>query len=195
MVDDVLVCEHLANSDHNTIFFTFNVSTTIKETSQTRFNFFKEIYVAMSEHLTKINWDSELSSSNVSVLWENFVTIMQNAVNLFIPKCKSRVRKYPIWMDRRTQKARKKKSKMWNKFCLSKSKVDESLYNKARNKATAACCTAKVWYEKSLADNIKTSSKKFYAYVRSKSKAKDSISSIKNKEGFTITDDSKYVMG
>ena len=42
-----------------------------------------------------------------------------------------------------------------------------------------------------MADNIKTSSKKFYAYVRSKSKAKDSISSIKNKEGFTITDDSE----
>jgi len=67
--------------------------------------------------------------------------------------------------------------------------LDECKYKKSRNKATASYRTAKCNYEKSLANNIKTNSKTLYAYVRSKSKVKDSITGIKTKEGITLTDD------
>ena len=71
-------------------------------------------------------------------------------------------------MDKKAKKARKKKCKSWKKFDMSQNKVDETMYNKARNKATAAYRNAKIKYENSLSDNIKSNSKKFYAYVRSK---------------------------
>src|SRR5579872_4471229 len=66
-----------------------------------------------------------------------------------------------------------------------------SIYNRACNMATAACRNVKINYEKSQANNMKTNSKQFYAYVRSKSKVKDSISCIKNKDCTVLTEDSK----
>ena len=72
MVDDVVVCEHLANSDHNTLFFTFNISTIVKESCHTRYNFHKGNYGAMRQHLAMIDWDKEMSSNNASEMWRNF---------------------------------------------------------------------------------------------------------------------------
>ena len=92
-------------------------------------------------------------------------------------------------MDKNAEKACKKKSKMQKKFNLSQNKFDELKYKETRNKATTAYRTAKVNYEKSLACNIKTNSKTLYAYVRSKSKVKDSIACIKNKDGVLLTEE------
>ena len=48
---------------------------------------------------------------------------------------------------------------------------------------------AKKNFEKKLAMNIKQDSKSFYSYVRSKSKAKVQISSLKNDSGDTLNND------
>src|SRR5579872_6201334 len=124
-------------------------------------------------------------------MWGHFLTIMNKAVELYVSKCKNRVKKYPLWMDKKAKKAHKKKSKKRNKYFLSQSSLDKSIYNRACNMATTACRNVKINYEKSLANDIKTNSKQFYAYIRSKSKVKDSISCIKNKDGTVLTEDSK----
>jgi len=55
------------------------------------------------------------------------------------------------------------------------------------NKAHREIRRAKYNFERKLADNIKRDTKSFYAYVRSKAKAKIKIGSLVNKDGEVIS--------
>ena len=61
-------------------------------------------------------------------------------------------------------------------------------YQIARNKAVKAVRKAKLKFEKKLAKQVKNDPKRFYAYVRSKSKTKDKVGSLNDNNGNVATD-------
>jgi len=92
-------------------------------------------------------------------------------------------------MNGAAKRARKYKSKMWQRYRQSKSYNDHVEYKRALNKSTEEYRKAKKNFELKLAEEIKINPKSFYAYVRSKSKTKDRVGPLVNKSGEFVLDD------
>ena len=91
-------------------------------------------------------------------------------------------------MTKQAFNARTKKYQLWKKYQQSKNYENYVEYKSALNKATREIRKAKRNFEKKLADNIKSDSKSFYAYTRSKMKTKDRVGPLTDSDGNTITD-------
>lgn len=189
MVDNVTIKEHLANSDHNIIVFDLIIDSNARFSKEERLNFFRGDYVEMNRCLSCIDWELEFEGLDVESMWNKFLVFMRDSMTLCIPKSKTKKCKYPVWMTREAIRARKKKAKLWKKYSASKNFVDKALYTEASNQATTIYRRAKYSYEKELAYSVKNNTKRFFAYTRSKTKIKDTVSSLKDKDGNILTDD------
>ena len=77
----------------------------------------------------------------------------------------------------------KKKHTRWLKCQYCKTPKNYTKYKQARNLVTAELRRGKYNYEKNLAARIKDENKLFWGYVRSKCKAKSTVSKLVNAEG------------
>ena len=190
MVEDLQVCEHLANSDHNMISFKLVCSTIINDTSRTVYDFNKGNYVKMNDMLNAVDWDILLNGLEVNEMWRMFYDRIILVMSECIPKhnCRNK-KKFPQWMTKEAKRACKSKSTMWRRYRLSKSYNDHVEYKRALNKSTYEYRKAKNNFECKLAKDIKKNPKSFYSYVRSKSKTKDRVGPLKDSSGQIIIDD------
>ena len=69
----------------------------------------------------------------------------------------------------------KKKYHAWKRYTTTKQYGDYQVYVKLRNAATHGVRSAKIEFERKLADEIKENPKSFWSYVRSKTKVKKGI--------------------
>ena len=77
---------------------------------------------------------------------------------------------------------------MWKRYRETREYHLYEAYKCQRNKAQNEVKKAKQYFEKKLAENIKTDPKSFYAYTRSKTRTKDSIGPLVDLMGEVITD-------
>ena len=70
-----------------------------------------------------------------------------------------------------------------------KSDCNYAIYKRALNRATRECRRSKLNFEKMLASNIKSDSKSFYSYVRSKSNSKESVGPLIDSSGNVVSDE------
>ena len=89
-------------------------------------------------------------------------------------------------MNRKIKKGMKKREKLWKQYDRTPSHRTKTAYTKKRNEVSKAIKDAKVKFECKLADNIKEDPKSFYAYVRSKSRARVGIGSLKDEHGAIV---------
>jgi len=87
------------------------------------------------------------------------------------------------WLMHKAVKTIKRKYKVYTKYRNSKHpacmRADKKAYTEIRR--------AKYNFERRLADNIKKDTKSFYAYARSKAKAKINVGPLVNKDGEVIS--------
>ena len=69
--------------------------------------------------------------------------------------------------------------------------LNEAKFNRCTSKITADIRKAKREFETKLAENIKEDQKSFYAYVRSKSRARVKVEPVKDTVGNLVSDDSE----
>jgi len=114
-----------------------------------------------------------------------------NLESKFIPvkSIRPNKRKKPVWMSHKALKCVKKKRRIFSKH---KDK-DHPAVKKANRRSQRELKKARRNFEKMLAMNIKSDSKSFYAYVRSKSKSKVQVGSLIDSQGQHISDDQKIV--
>ena len=80
----------------------------------------------------------------------------------------------------------KHKHSKWTKYLHCKSDGNYYQYKIARNKVISELRKAKYYHEKNLAAKIKTDSKLFWAYVRSKLKTKSAIGQLESPDGLVV---------
>ena len=85
-------------------------------------------------------------------------------------------------MDDKCLGAIKNKHTKWQKYKHCKSNDNYHKYKQARNLVTHELRRAKYQKEKNIAENIKTDSKQFWSYVRSKSKTKTTITQLQRED-------------
>jgi hypothetical protein len=188
MVDTVEVREHFATSDHNVLMWKVQCKTELHESSTVRYAYHKANYNTMNEWLSRVNWSDELKGMDANGMWIRFSSIMNEAIELFVPKSgkgKSNVQ----WMNRKALRARKNKMKMWTKYKESKTYNNWIEYKRVSNKAVKEYRKAKRKFEKKLVNNIRNNPKSFYSYVRSKSRTKDAVGPVVDRNGQMVDDD------
>ena len=77
---------------------------------------------------------------------------------------------------------------MWRVYKHTGKDKDYEVYKEALNVATNAVRKSKRNFEHNLAQNIKSDSKSFYAYVRSKQNVRDKVGPLEDNAGNIITE-------
>lgn len=192
MINSVVYSSGLGKSDHLQLQFTFNCYTEIIPRSFTKFNFFKGNYTGLSRELDSVDWPHILEGIDLSASWEILTEKISNLLETYIPvsKVSSGTGKKTPYITQSCYTAIRSKHTKWEKYLHCKTSQNYEIYKQARNKVITEMRRSKYDYEKNLATKIKTDSKLFWSYVRSKLKTKGELGQLEKQDG-TLTSDSQ----
>ncbi|XP_021350479.1 uncharacterized protein LOC110448524 [Mizuhopecten yessoensis] len=150
-----------------------------------RLNYHKRDYTKISEKINDVNWTDLLSVKNVDESWKVLAETLSIIIKECIPVSKTKTDKFTLrtLLDRETVHAIRHKKTRWKKYLHCKDDKNWNEYKKARNQALKQIRTFKYNYERSMAMDIKSNSKTFWKYIRSKTKTKSTIGNIKDANG------------
>lgn len=122
---------------------------------------------------------------SLSEAWEILTDKLINFIENHVPvsKVSNDSGKKNPYVTHQCKTAIKKKHTKWLKFQYCKSDQHYDEYKVARNIVTSELRKSKYCYEKDLAKKIKTDSKLFWSYVRSKTRTKTSIGQLETPDG------------
>jgi hypothetical protein len=121
-------------------------------------------------------------------MWDILKQKLNQAISDFIPFVKRKRNRKCKWMNYKIKKAIRKRNKKWKKFSETKSYLDLLSYKKERNKVVHEVRTARIKFEQKLADKVHDNPKSFFSYVRSKTRTKDRVGPITDKNGVLVQD-------
>ena len=185
MVEDVQVVEELGNSDHKTVKWVLCTKTESVNETRVRYNFTRGKYTEMAKTSGKKNWKELFEGKDVEGMWHEFRNIMDTVIDKYVPKVRSQ-RRWKLLLDKTAEKARQHKRTMHDRWKQTGSYNDHVEYKRARNKAQREIRRAIYEHEVKLARNAKKQPKKFYAYIRGKTRTKDIVGPLKDKNGKVI---------
>ena len=131
-----------------------------------RYNYNKGKYTEFNKLLSSIDWQDRLRGLNVNEMWTLLLDAVTEGMKRYVPLCKDKRRKFPVWMNKCARRARNSKIKTWNRYNLSKSYNDEVEYKLALQKSQVVYENSKKKFEAKLATEINLNPKSFYSYVR-----------------------------
>ena len=85
----------------------------------------------------------------------------------------------------------KRKRRAWTRYLVTKRNIDLLEYKRVRNEVNDTVKKAKIDYEKSIALNAKKEPKRFWKYVKQKTKSKSSIGNLLKTDGTSTETDSE----
>lgn len=191
MIQDVEVCEPLANSDHNIVQFKAVVSGASPHSqvhSKVMRNFKRANWQEMKRALNSVDWDLALTPLDSDRQWCSFSETLNKLVAKHVPIKKHSSVKKPRWMNRESLKAVKRKRKKWKKYRETGSDEDYLAYKRCLNESTNIVRDSKWNFESKLAENVKKDAKSFYAYARDKVRCKVTVGPIEDDDGVLHTD-------
>jgi len=183
LIDEVANLGKFATSDHS-LFWKINVGREDTSTKAIRFDYNKMDLNGKREELRSCNWDEDIKG-NVNESWALFKRRLLDLHHKYVPigRVGEEKRRKEIWLMHKAAKTIKRKYKVYTKYRDSK----HPACIRADKKAHKDIRRAKYNFERKLADNIKKDTKSFYAYVRSKAKAKINVGPLLDKDGEVIS--------
>ena len=185
ILQDMQIIENLAGSDHNMI--TWNVQVDIQKNAKNNwciFDYNKGDYDAIRDELRKVEWNNYLTGDTEN-RWQQFKKEIHRLQKLYIPTKSSKVQKpkKTIWINRRAIKAVDKKRRIFRKY----KDIDHPAVKSQNRTAKRELNRARKNFEKKLAENIKSDTKSFYAYIRSMSTSRVKPTTLKQNDGTETT--------
>ncbi len=183
----------LGMSDHSVLRFNVNYNNTIDIQEKWRFIYDKADYDAMNQSL-QIDWDNEFVNcrNDVNGMYSIFLTKINEAITNYIPKRKivsGNQSKKRLALEPGTTKLIRKKHRLWNRYIEKRDDESFVKYKKMRNEVRNLTRLSVRRAEKSVAREAKQNPKKFWSYVKSKTKR-----STKTGELMTVDDSGKEVL-
>ena len=156
-----------------------------------RYSHHKGDYIKASSLFNSTNWDDCIPDTEPSQMYTKFSDLCARVIEECVPKyyMKSGVRR-PKWMTTEVFNQLSAKERAWKRLRSRKTSIRQENYRLERNKATELVRKAKRDYEKALLLDIKKNKKRFWSYIRSKTKVKDSILRVTNNVGLLTDNDS-----
>ena len=182
----------LGKSNHAVLVFDFSLEGAIEnedEETNPKINFFKGNYSKMCELFQGTLHYSHFFRG-VQTKWDRLISVFMYGKELFIPYGSSKSDGAPRnkWMTREVLRLIEIKENKWRAYRYNKTPTNQRIYNDARNASVDAVRNAKFRFEKSLAFEIGNGNPRaFYAYARSQTTIKESVSRVTGTDGSLTT--------
>ena len=171
MIESINHMSGLGKSDHLQVKFIFNCCTEMIQTLVTKLFYFAG-NTGLSGELARLNWLQEFNGRDLSTSWENLTEKLSILTEPHTPvsKVSSGSFKKSPFMTQSCHEAIRKRHTKWEKYLHCKTNQNYEIYKESRIIVKAEMRRSKYEYEKDLTTKIKTDSKLFWSYVRSRQK-------------------------
>ena len=187
LVSKLRIGPSIGGSDHSSIDFILNLELPGRAQINLGLDYRKADIGAISKEIGEIDWNERFRKMDANEMWMEFVMVMEQLRDEYVPRFKGSRRRKQKWMDYRACRAVNKKYKAWKRYTDTPEYQSYVEFKRVRNKAAAELRRSKRAFEEKLAEGIKKDSKSFFRYVRSKSGAKDKIGPLKDNDGNLLT--------
>ena len=85
LIADIEIGPLLENSDHNIVKFKIQTLHYVHRSRKTTFNYRKANYPAMTNALSRINWEELLDTLNIEEAWQAFKSICFELIEKHVP--------------------------------------------------------------------------------------------------------------
>ena len=143
----------------------------------------------MRETLSGINWRTELDSKPATEAWEFLKQAIRRTTAELVPLRRMRNNNRPGWLNQEILRAIRRKKRLWGRVKRGEAVQD---YEQEERRVRNLIRNAKRKFERKLADGAGgdgVAKRKFFAYVRQRTKTRPSIGPLKNEAGVTVRED------
>ena len=175
LVDNVNIKEQLGSSDHNQMHFDINIKSDRTTVKQCRRDFGKGNNKEIRKSLALIDWNDKMKNKTATECWNILRGERDSAIDSYVPMKKEGKRSKKKHLSKEAFREIRHKQNMWRVYKHTGKDKDYEAYKEAQNAATKEVRQSKRNFEHKLAQNIKSDSKSFYAYVRSKQNVRDKV--------------------
>ena len=168
----------------------FNIKIKSDETKgkQCRRDFRKGNYKEIRKRLAHIDWNDKMKNKTATECWNILRGELDSAIDSFVPMKKQGKRSKKKHLSNEAFRKIRHKQNMWRVYKHTGKDQDYVVYKEALNAATNEVRKSKRNFELKLAQNIKSDSKSFYTYVRSKQNVRDKVGPLEDNAGDKITE-------
>ena len=129
-----------------------------------------------------------MKNKTATECWNILRGEIDSAIDSFVPMKKQGKRSKKKHLSKEAFRKIRHKQNMWRIYKHTGKDQDYVVYKEALNAATNEVRKSKRNFELKLAQNIKSDSKSFYAYVRSKQNVRDKVGPLEDNAGDIITE-------
>ena len=194
LVDNVKIKEPLGSSDHNQMHFDINIKSDRTKVKQCRRDFGKGNYKEIRKSLALIDWNDKMKNKTATECWNILRGELDSAIDSYVPMKKQGKRSKKKHLSKEAFRKIRHKQNMWRVYKHTGKDKDYEAYKEALNAATNEVRKSKRNFEHKLAQNIKSYSKSFYAYVRSKQNVRDKVGPLEDNTGICNGRGIKYAL-
>ena len=108
----------LGKSDHLSLRFSFNLTTTYTDLDYTMFNLNSGDYNNLRSQVQHIVWERMLNMT-MDKTWDYFFMEFDTAINNSLPLSNIRLKYKNIYSNREVLRLRKRKKTLWRKYCAT----------------------------------------------------------------------------
>ena len=128
-----------------------------------------------------------MKNKTATECWNILREDIDSAIDSYVPMKKQGKRSKKTHLSKEAFRKIRYKQDMWRVYKHTVKDTDYDAYKEALNAAANEVRKSKRHFEHRLAQNIKSDSKRFYAYVRSKQKVRDKVGPLEDNIGDIIT--------
>ena len=186
MVTEVNHMSPLGKSDHCILSIDIECYTEINRLTEEYYIYNKGKYDKMKQEL-QIDWEIKLEHLDANGQWETIKNEIKRSMEKNIPKVRRTNtihirKKQQSTLEENTIRLIKKKHRLWKRYIETKDQSKYREYCKIRNNIKTQIRNRKRQVEQMVARDSKEDPKKFWKYVKSKSKTKEKVTNLKYKD-------------
>jgi hypothetical protein len=142
----------------------------------------------MKENVRSWKWRDELAGTSAAAAWVKLKDRIANLVETHVPKRRPRNKNRPPWLSQDILREIRRRKRMWTR---DKEKANKDEYKAQDKKTRNMIRAAKKKFERRLADGGGQNKRPFYAYVKNRTKTRQSVGPLKDEAGNTVSDSGK----
>ena len=192
MINTIEYMSPLGKSDHSILKFDYNCYTSHGSNQKPRYRYDKGDYTMIKDYLTR-DWELEFNEvqQDCEQQWNILLKHIEFAKELYIPTRSGP----PKWrtkgvtpLDMKCIEQIKRKRRCWQRYIETREDSKWREYCKARNKVKKMTRQVRRNIERDIAKQAKTNPKRFWSYVKSKTKTRQGISQLQIPNNNTMTE-------
>ena len=182
-ISDIDYLSPLGKSDHNVLVFNCLLNTQ-SEYKPFKLKYDKGEYNRFCKFLHR-DWNIELrpEANDIDAMWNCFSSLVKEGTVKFIPKTKNNpqnnFKKNLFPYNKEINTLIHRKHRLWNRWIESKDEETRVKYVNIRNKVKNETRKINMQNQENIARKCKTEPKRFWQYVKNKSKSKSEIGDLK----------------